>query len=478
MNSAQEPQTLPAIMGSLRQKGEEGELILEQNDGCRRLYWEYGNLVYLRSDVTGEQFGNYLLRQGILDYKALNEILAKDEAGRLGDKVVQWGLMTVQERDTHLYKLQEQIMIHALEHPVIQMQWNPGRIQAHLSEDLQFHLKHRHFVWRTFQEARHLDELVDLLYQQAEWRWVAPANLLESMSDLPLNPQVAYAMSFLGVQPVGYETFISLSGMDEEEAARLLVSLWALGTLNMTQGELPTILRAAPHGESLQDETSWSDKEEIPSPPQDPSPTPLVPKEVLDAREASTPSPPPIGATAPLKTEDPLHTELDMLCAPEDKAASEAEDVEEDPKQRARKLFMRGKGLALRERTIEAIRSLEHGLQLDPDSEITYEPWLILGRLRMANPAWSTRALEALQAATKLRPKAAEPWGLMGELYHRKGFKNNSSACFRKAIELDPSFVLPSGIDLTEAPKEETQEPPERSLFTRIKSIWSKPEKT
>ena len=30
---------LPALMGSLHQQKAEGELVLEQNDGTRRLYW-------------------------------------------------------------------------------------------------------------------------------------------------------------------------------------------------------------------------------------------------------------------------------------------------------------------------------------------------------------------------------------------------------------------------------------------------------
>ena len=50
--------------------------MLEQNDGVRRLHWLRGELVYLQSDAAGEQFGNYLLRQGILDFAGLNELLA------------------------------------------------------------------------------------------------------------------------------------------------------------------------------------------------------------------------------------------------------------------------------------------------------------------------------------------------------------------------------------------------------------------
>ena len=59
---------LPAIMGALYQQKAVGELVLEQNDGTRRLYWSGGELRYLRSDAVGEQFGNFLIRRGVLDW--------------------------------------------------------------------------------------------------------------------------------------------------------------------------------------------------------------------------------------------------------------------------------------------------------------------------------------------------------------------------------------------------------------------------
>jgi tetratricopeptide (TPR) repeat protein len=73
---------------------------------------------------------------------------------------------------------------------------------------------------------------------------------------------------------------------------------------------------------------------------------------------------------------------------------------------------------------------------------------MLLGRLRLSNPAWSTRAIEALQVASRLNPRAAEPWALMGELYHRKGFRANAQGCFRRALELDPSVAVPAGWSL------------------------------
>ncbi len=443
------PQILPAILGSLRQQKAEGTLILEQNDGCRRMYWVDGNIIFLQSDVAGEQFGNYLLRQGILDFPALRELLANEERFRLGEKVIQWGLMSIEERDLHLRSLQEQVMIHALEHPIIQMEWKPGAMEFQLSDDLRFQVNHRHFVWTTFQEAHNEDDLCDLLFQESEWRWEAHADLLSALSDLPLTPSTAYAISFLGREPMGFETFLSLSNLEEGQAARLLVTLWALGALTLARGEMPKVVLMP----------------EIPAVPEPIAPTPL---EMI----ASTPTPLPLLEFAPRpggEADDtapgvafPAYAEIPSI------PLQEAQALGEDPALRAKRLFAKAKALLIQDRTVEAIRLLEESVRLDPDTGQAYEPWLLLGRHRLVNPAWSTRAIEALQVASRLRPAAAEPWALMGEVYHRKGFKANAKACFKKALELDPSVPIPSDINL----KEEILAAPEsEGLFSRFKAI-------
>ncbi len=451
------PKILPAIMGALCQQRAEGTLVLEQNDGCRRFYWADGNIVYLQSDVAGEQFGNYLLRQGILDYAALNELLANEERFRLGEKVIQWGLMTIEERDLHLASLQEQVMIHALEHPIVHMEWKPGGVQQQLSDDLRFRVNHRHFVWNTFREAHNEDELCDLFYQEREWRWEAHGDLLESLSDLPLNPQTAYALSFLGREPVGFETFLSLSGLPEGVAARLVVTLWALGAISLSQGPLP-LLEPVPESASI--------PLEIVTPPamssiHQPSntPTALPPLDFEPREEAGMPIE--LDDSAP-GVAFPTYAEIPSI------PLQEAQPSTENPLLRAKKLFAKARTMLVQDRTAEAIRFLEQSVKLDPDSDQAYEPWLLLGKHRLTNPAWSTRAIEALQAASRLQPKAAEPWALMGEVYHRKGFKANAKACFKKALELDPSVPIPADVN----PKEPDEEDSEgHGLFGRFRAM-------
>jgi tetratricopeptide (TPR) repeat protein len=129
----------------------------------------------------------------------------------------------------------------------------------------------------------------------------------------------------------------------------------------------------------------------------------------------------------------------------------------------------------LQERTPEAIRALEDAVRLDPDSPRSYEAWLLLGKLRLTNPAWGNRAIEALQQATRTNPLAADPWVVMAEVYHRKGFKPNAAECYRRALTLDPSIPVPSDVELGDAAPPKAGEPKgEPGFVGRLKGLFGK----
>ncbi|WP_243317962.1 tetratricopeptide repeat protein [Geothrix paludis] len=434
---------LPALMGSLHQQRAEGELVLEQNDGTRRLYWRGGDLVYLRSDAVGEQFGNFLIRRGVLDMAALKELLADGEGSRMGDRVVQSGLMTVAERDKRLHELLGSVLLHAMEHPILKMAWMPGVLEDNLSGDLQFWLDHRRLVWDTFQSAKVDLELVEMFQSEPDWRWEARADLLESLSDLSLTPTLAYALSLLGSEPLGYETISSLSGLSPGESARLVATLWALGGLNLVRGDLPLLPREsappAPAPEFPEPPEPVFESIPVLEPEAPPEPILLLEEEDFPPPRAHTPRslPPPPPETVERAFNEPTPSVLPLLPSKMDEESLPSTD-------RAHHLLVKAKSYVMQNRTSEAIRALEQSIKLDGDSPAAYEAWLLLGRLRLTNPAWSTRAVEALQVASRIRPRAAEPWALMGELYHRKGFRANAQGCFRRALELDPSVAVPS----------------------------------
>ena len=445
---------LPFLLGSLHQQRAEGELVLEQNDGIRRCYWSHGDLTYLRSDAVGEQFGNFLIRRGVLDMASLKELLADGEGSRVGDRVVQWGLMTVEERDSRLHELLGSVLLHAMEHPILKLTWIPGALDLNLSGDLQFHLDHRRLVWDTFQAAKIDRELVEMFSSQPDWRWKARPDLLESLSDLPLTPTLAYALSLLGTEALGWTMIGSLSGVPELEAARLLATLWALGGVSLAVGHLPLL--------------------PIPEPPPAPEPEP-EPEPIQLAQDDLAP----LTANTPTSIEFPMDAlSLDIpegTFPPTPGELPQLEFQEQEPSalERAHHLLVKAKSYMMQDRTSEAIRALEQSIKLDGDSPAAYETWLLLGRLRITNPAWSTRAIEALQVASRLHPKAAEPWALMGELYHRKGFKANAQGCFRRALELDPSVAVPAGwsVDALPEPNARDSQGGGTGFMGRLKSI-------
>jgi tetratricopeptide (TPR) repeat protein len=187
----------------------------------------------------------------------------------------------------------------------------------------------------------------------------------------------------------------------------------------------------------------------------------------------------------PLPAEKPFRIEIeDSPSAPGLSSNSEIEmiepenglpeNIEEDisPEQQAIKLYKRAKYLLLQDRTSETVRLLEECVKLDPQGLLAYDSWLLLGRLRLANPAWAMRAMDALQAANNLRPKAGEPFALMGELYYRKGFKREAAQNYRKAIELNPLLPIPQEVDMTDADEVVEAPTPKPTFWRHVMSWW------
>ncbi|HZU53234.1 MAG TPA: tetratricopeptide repeat protein [Holophagaceae bacterium] len=451
MSVTQSRPDLAAMLGFLHQARAEGELVLEQNDGTRRFFLKDGELSYLRSDAVGEQFGNYLIRLGVLDYNALKDLLAEDGA-RVGDRVVQWGLLTEEQRDTRLRELFGNILLHAVEHPVLNMVWNPGALGGSLGRDLQFHLDHRRVVWDVYRQVQTLDLLVEKFESEPDWEWRSQDGLLEALADLTLTPQLAFAISQLGREPMSFPTFVSVTGLDEREAARLLAALWALGGLELEAralGAFPGVQGKAPAPEKAPEPQAATPEIKAPSasplPPPPPKAEPRAPAHEEPMLEAEEEALPLLNRFVP-SLEKPAR--LPVL----------EEGRADSPQLKARVLFRQAEGLDTQGRTSEAIRALEQAIKLDPDSPKSFDAWMLLGNLRQGNPAWSTRAIEAYQAAARAQPKKGEPWLCMGQLYHRKGFGTNATGCFRKAMELDPSLELPDhamGVEnASEAPRE------------------------
>jgi tetratricopeptide (TPR) repeat protein len=512
VNTTQPPAFLPALLGALYQRSATGELSLEQNDGNRRLFWSYGKLAFIQSEAAGEQFGNYLLRQGVLDLPALKDLLAEPADARLGEKVVQWGLLTADQRNEYLAGLYDMILLNALEHPVVAYGWKDGASAVELAGGVPMSMDHRRLVWQSLTCFKTAESIPAWLSGQRGWKWKAMDGLLTSLADLPIDPQQAYALSFLSGEPLTFDTLLGASSLDPVAGARMVLALWAIGGLTLAEGEVPhpIVQKSEPPPPAVkapQPAASQAITGQVPNlnPAAPVSPAkPAAPKapppppaedadyqiEIVDEEsEASTARTPSAQALQP----DSAAASLDALLAPLDLQApprpisSGAPNLAslqpaapgpateapgpEDAALRIRKHVAQAKKLQLQERTGDAIQALEQGVRVDPESPDAYSAWLLLGQLRMTNPAWSTRAVEALQNASRLNPKAAEPWAVMGEIYHRKGFKANARGCFKKAIELDPSVPIPPDFSMEDKPAEGEEKPGGGGMLERLKGL-------
>ncbi len=432
------PMNLSVLMGVLRQDAQEGELILKQSDGVRRLYLSQGELIHLRSEVAGEQFGSYLLRKGIFDLQMLEQLLASDEPKRIGAKVIQGGLMTPKERDMHLRSLQEVIMVGALDRPIQSWAWNAGPKEKFLSYDLHFQLQHRRFIWSTFQGSKDLKDLVDVLEHKTTWKWKGQGDLLTILGELPLTPGIAYALTFLTADPIDFETFHFLSNLDRTDAGRLIGTLWALGGLALSEGEMPSLPLP---------EFPAADAEPVLNLP----PSPVPGSRWLDQPPGKPNSPP---SPQPSTTAQPETIRQDLNpggqpAPPLDRPRPQLPVTPPSNEDLVRKLIIQARQQSSSGSATDAIHTLENAVGLRPVDDEAYEVWLMLGKLRMANPAWSSRAIAELRHAAQIRPGKAEPWIALGEIYRGMGFGLEATNCYLKARRLDPSVQIPVDVDFS-----------------------------
>jgi hypothetical protein len=369
-------------------------------------------------------------------------------------------------------------------------------------------LDHRRLVWQALVSLNTADTIPDWLSAQRGWKWEAPPGLLSNLSDLPIDPQQAYAISFLGGEPLGFDTLMGVSGLPPTLAARLVLALWATGGLALAEGEVPTpapqrpeapapaVPAARPSTPTATSHTTGKVPTITPEPavpppssaraskPLEPPPEAEMHIEIVDEspEPGEAPRNPSIGLAgeaAPsldsyltaLEQEPPKPISSGSPSLISLQAAEGApQGSPREPASMVKRSLALAKKLQLQDRPGDAIQALEQGVRSDPDAPEAFPAWLLLGQLRMTNPAWSTRAVEALQQASRINPKAAEPWAVMGEIYHRKGFKANARGCFKKAIELDPSVQVPSDFSMEDRPVEPEEKGP-AGVFERLKGL-------
>jgi hypothetical protein len=101
------PGALCDVLALLAQTGWRGELVVEDSEALRSVYFDQGNVVGATTNVEGERIGAVLYRYGAIDESALERVLELVHAGkRFGQAALELGVIP---RDRLYHYIQRQI---------------------------------------------------------------------------------------------------------------------------------------------------------------------------------------------------------------------------------------------------------------------------------------------------------------------------------------------------------------------------------
>jgi Domain of unknown function (DUF4388) len=103
------------VLALLGQTGWRGELVVEDDDRVRSVYFENGNVVGASTNVDEERIGSVLYRYGALDAPQRDRVIEFSEPGRrFGEVALELGLLTRELLYVHLSRQIEEIVFATL----------------------------------------------------------------------------------------------------------------------------------------------------------------------------------------------------------------------------------------------------------------------------------------------------------------------------------------------------------------------------
>ncbi|HTQ02937.1 MAG TPA: DUF4388 domain-containing protein [Polyangiaceae bacterium] len=109
------PGAICDVLALLGQTGWRGELVVENDDRVRSIFFENGNVVGAHTNVEDERLGSVLYRYGALGAAERDQILAQTAAGRrFGEAALELGLVTHEVLYAHISKQIEEIVFATL----------------------------------------------------------------------------------------------------------------------------------------------------------------------------------------------------------------------------------------------------------------------------------------------------------------------------------------------------------------------------
>ena len=109
------PGTLCDVIALLGQTGWRGELVVEDEERVRCIFFDQGNVVGATTNVDDERIGAVLYRFGVLDAVQLAEVLALGKNGRrFGEIALELGYLTREQLYAHISKQAAEIVFATL----------------------------------------------------------------------------------------------------------------------------------------------------------------------------------------------------------------------------------------------------------------------------------------------------------------------------------------------------------------------------
>jgi len=109
------PGALCDIIALLAQTGWRGELVVEDDDRIRSLFFDSGNVVGAHTNVDAERIGAVLYRYGALDAAQRDQVLERAKLGRrLGELAIELGFISSETLYAHIAKQIEEIVFATL----------------------------------------------------------------------------------------------------------------------------------------------------------------------------------------------------------------------------------------------------------------------------------------------------------------------------------------------------------------------------
>lgn len=228
---------LPQILREIFLDQLRGTLTLARGEDVRRLYFEKGELRTATSSREGQRIGAFLRRRGRVSEEdllwALEEI-GRQKGSRLGQKLVERGLLTRSVIDAEMKRLVEEIVFSAFE-------WESGEYRfeasaAVLDPDIVLAFSTAAIIVEGIRRLPETPVFRERLGKGSGVLRLA-RDAMSRYQDLSLAPQEAYVLSRVDGQ-LPLDGLLAIAGSSRASAAKTLYALLSCGLVEWKTDEI------------------------------------------------------------------------------------------------------------------------------------------------------------------------------------------------------------------------------------------------